>query len=167
MKKITKNLKKRLLSLMAVMVLVFSSMGTAYAAGVETLAPGITEMGDFVFFNNNTTPVKTINGSHVTIYVSWRRADGLYGAPNVDQGIGDVKLTMRIIDANTNAALTSDYVFYYDGTAVDGYVTDEISLDVTQGQKIKIFMDASSVNPATSNGKYRSIYIRGFVAQVS
>lgn len=166
MKKFAKNLKKRLLSFIAAMLLVCISTGTAYAAGVETLEPGITEMGDFVFFNNNTTPVKTINGSHVTIYVNWRRADGLYGAPAADEGIGDVKLTMRIIDANTNTALTSDQVFYYDNTAVNGYVTDEISLDVTQGQKIKIFMDASSVNPATSNGKYRSIYIRSFGAEV-
>lgn len=165
MKKFKMNLRKRLCSLFAIMLLVLSSTGTTYAAGVETLEPGITEMGDFVFFNNNTTPVKTINGSKVTIYVNWRRADGLYGAPNADTGIGDVKLTMQILDSTGNA-ITSPQVFYYDDTAVDGYVTDEISLDVTSGQKIKIFMDASSVDPSSSNGNYRSIYIRAFTAQV-
>lgn len=166
MKKIVVNLKKRLLSFMVVMVLVFSSAGTAYAAGVENLDPGLTEMGDFVFNDTNTTPVKTINGSTASINVSWRRADGLYGAPNVDAGLGDVKLTMQIIDATTDNPLTGKYVFYYDDTAVNGYVNDEIILNVTPGQKIKIWMDASSVNPSQSNGRYRSIYIRNFWAYV-
>lgn len=165
MKKITQNLKKRLLSFMAVMLLIFANTGTAFAAGTETLEPGITEMGDFVFNDTNVTPVKTINGSHVTIYVNWRRADGLYGAPNVDAGLGDVKLTLKILDSSGNS-LTSPQVFYYDDSAVNGYVTDEISLDVTSGQKIRIWMDASSVNPSASNGNYRSIYIRSFGAEV-
>lgn len=167
MKKIAKSWKKRLVSIIACMVLVLSATITSHAAGIEDLDPGITEMGDFVFYNNNTSPAKTVNGSHVTINVAWRRADGLYGAPNADAGLGDVKLSMRILDANTGNALTGTHVFYYDGTATNGYVNDEISLNVTPGQKIQIWMDASSVNPSQSNGKYRSIYIRDFWALVT
>lgn len=166
MKRFTGNLKKQLLSFVAVMLLVLSSAGTAYAAGTETLDPGLTEMGDFVFFNNNTTPVKTINGTNASINISWRKADGLYGAPNADTGIGDVKLTVKILDSSGNA-LTGTHVFYYDdATAVNGYMNNEINLNVTQGQKIRVFMDASSVNPSQSNGNYRSIYIRNFWAFV-
>lgn len=166
MKKFSKKFKVRLLSIITAMIMALSGAVTAYAAGVETLDPGLTVMGTFAFNNNNTTPVKTINGTHVTLYVTWRRADGLYGAPSGDQGIGDVKLTMQILDS-TNNAITGQYVFYYDETASNGYVTDQISLNVTKGQKIRIWFDASSVNPAQSNGKYRSIYIKDFWAVVT
>ena len=159
MKKFSKKFKVRLLSIITAMIMALSGAVTAYAAGVETLYTGITEMGDFAFNDTNLTPAKTVQGSKVTINVAWRKADGLYGSVNGDQGIGDVKLTMQIRDTAGNA-LTGKYVFYYDETAVDGYVSDQISLNVTPGQKIRIWMDASSVNPSQSNGTYRAIYIR-------
>jgi len=138
---------------MAAMIMLFSNTGLAYAAGVETWNPGIVEIGSFTFDNNNTTPAKTINGSHAQIYVRWRKADS-------DRGLGDVKLTMQIRDTKGNA-LTEKYVFYYDDP-VDGYVTDTISLNVTPGQQIRIWFDASSAGQ--SNGNYRSIYIKNFWA---
>ncbi len=166
MKKFSKKFKVRLLSIITAMIMALSGVVTAYAAGVETLYPGITEMGSFAFNDTNITPSKTVQGSKVTINVSWRKADGLYGSINGDQGIGDVKLTMQIRDTAGNA-LTDKYVFYYDETATNGYVNDQISLNVTPGQKIKIWMDASSVNPAESNGRYRTIYFRNFWAVVT
>lgn len=166
MKKSTKSIKVRLLSIISAIVLLLSNSFTTYAAGIETLDPGLTVMGTFAFNNVNTTQAKTVNGTNVTIYVNWRRADGLYGSPNGDAGIGDVKLTMQILDT-TGKALTGKYVFYYDETANNGYVLDEIDLNVTKGQKIRVWFDASSVNPSQSNGRYRSIYIKDFWAFVT
>lgn len=167
MKKITKKLKIRLMSILTCAIVAVSGMAAMPVnAAVTTLNPGVTEMGNFVFSDTNTTTSKTVNGTDVTIYLNWRRADGQYGAPNSDQGLGDVKLTFQILNANTGAAITSKQVCYYDSTAQNGYVTDQVHFTVPYGQKIRVWMDASSVNPSASNGKYRSIYIRSFSAFV-
>lgn len=149
--------------LMAVVLFVNMLTATAHAAGPEILKTGTTYIGSFTFTDTNTTPIKTINGTKVTFQVYWRTADGGGDAPNVDQGIGNTKLTLQIIDANTNKALTSKKVFYPQDND-SWYQYAEISVNVTKGQKVKLWFDASSVG--TSNGKYRSIYVRDYYAVV-
>lgn len=160
-----KNLKRRLFAFIVAISLMLGNSGIAYAAGVETWNKGIIEIGSFTFNNENKTPSKTINGTNVELHFGWRRADGLYGSPAGDQGIGDVKLTIQIFDTAGNA-LTGKYVFYPDEQD-DGLTQSEIDLTVPYGQKIRIWMDASSVNPSQSNGKYRAIYMGEFWAFVS
>lgn len=159
-----KKIKKRLFGVLVAIVMLVTSTNLSYAAGVETWEPGLIEVGSFTFNDENTTPVKTINGTQVSINFGWRRADGLYGSPAGDQGIGDVKLTIQIFDAVGNA-LTGKQVFYPDEGS-NGMTYSNITLNVPYGQKIRIWMDASSVNPSQSNGKYRAIYVKNFWAFV-
>lgn len=160
-----KNLKRRLFAFIVAISLMLGNSGIAYAAGVETWNKGIIEIGSFTFNDENMTPAKTINGTNIELHFGWRRADGLYGSPAGDQGIGDVKLTIQIFDTAGNA-LTGKHVFYPDEQD-DGLTQSEIDLTVPYGQKIQIWMDASSVNPSQSNGKYRAIYMGEFWAFVS
>lgn len=160
-----KNLKRRLFAFIVAISLMLGNSGIAYAAGVETWNKGIIEIGSFTFNDENMTPAKTINGTNIELHFGWRRADGLYGSPAGDKGIGDVKLTIQIFDTAGNA-LTGKYVFYPNEQG-DGLTQSEIDLTVPYGQKIQIWMDASSVNPSQSNGKYRTIYMGEFWAFVS
>lgn len=159
-----KKIKKRLFGVLVAIVMLVTSTNLSYAAGVETWEPGLIEVGSFTFNNQNITPVKTINGTQVSINFGWRRADGLYGSPAGDQGIGDVKLTVQVLDSARNA-ITGKYVFYPDEGS-NGMTYSNITINVPYGQQIRIWMDASSVNPSQSNGKYRAIYVQDFWAFV-
>ncbi len=152
-----------ILTLVLALSTVFSSKVSA--AGTETLNVGETPIGSFTFTNTNTTPIKTIKGTKVTFTVNWRVADGASGAPDVDKGIGDAKLTMKVLDASTGKTIAGPKTFKR-GTGDDTwYLTNSITVNVKYGQKVRVWFDASSVGQ--SNGKYRSIYIRNFEAKVS
>ena len=101
----------------------------------------------------------------MTFKVYWRIADGGASSPKKDTGVGPVKLTLQILDASTNKAITSKKVFYPKDND-SWYQYAEISANVTKGKKVKVWFDASSVNPSGSNGHYRSIYIQGLDAVV-
>lgn len=151
------------LVLVLALATVFSSK--VYAAGPETLKVGYNPIGTFTFTDTNTTPIKKINGTKVTFYVSWRVADGAAKAPDRDRGIGEAKLTMKILDASTGKTIAGPKTFKREAEDDTWYLNDSISAKVKYGQKVRVWFDASSVGK--SNGKYRSIYIHDFFAEVS
>lgn len=163
--KAKKSFRKRFFGLFLSIMMLLSFSTNAFAAGVETLGRGYTDIGSFTFTDTNTTPTKTIQGGHVKFEVLWRVADGGSSAPNIDQGIGEVKLTMQVLDANTGRALTPKRVFTVLENEEAWYTYSAIELDVAEGQKVKVWFDASSVGQ--SNGHFRSIYIASFGAEVS
>ena len=132
---------------------------TVYAAGVETWERGyVYNVGGFTFTNTNTTPTKTINGENLSLILGWKKA-------STDRGIGDVKLTVQILDSTTGNPLTSKLQYYFEDDG-SGYSWVNLTLsNLNYGQKIKIWFDASSVG--SSNGNYRSIEIKTFSAAVS
>lgn len=154
--------RKRIVSIVVLLavILVGNFPTEVNAAGIENLYSGVNNIGGFTFTNVNTTPTKTVEGTSVTFTIKWKKADS-------DAGIGDVKLTMQILDATTGNALTGKYVFTRDATDTEEYITDSFQVNVANGQKIKIWFDASSVDVSTSNGKYRSISISSLWAIVN
>ena len=161
-----KTLSLRVIGMVTALVLLLTGAfaTTAFAAGVEDLNKGYNEMGSFTFTNTNTSPTKTIYGNKVTFYVTWRTADGAADAPDVDAGIGETKLTLKILDANTGTTIAGPLTFTRETTEDSWYMTDEISVNVTPGQQVRVWFDASSAG--ASNGHYRSIYVDAFDAEV-
>lgn len=147
--KIFNSIKKnRITSLFLVLALMLSciSATSVSAAGVETLPGGIYEIGSFTFQDTNLSPTKTVSGTHLGLNVSFKKASS-------DKGLGNVKLTVQIRDANTGALLEEETELANE----NGNKTLTIKLfDLGYaGRKIKIWYDASSAGP--SNGNYRSI----------
>ena len=125
-------------------------------AGEEVLPIGYHSIGSFVFYNNNLTPVKTVEGRYLQLMLG-------YSVASSDSGIGGIRLTVQIRDAYTGAVIGS-----YQGTVERGattYATTQ-SFDLGYaGRKVRIFFDASS--SGASNGNYRSAYIQSFTSHVT
>ena len=122
---------------------------TAYAAGNETWYAGVKYTSTYVFNNCNYTPCKTI-GSTGTLAIigSFRRAD---------TSTSQIKLTMKIIDFDTKQVLSTVVVNDQYNDAVNTTEFCGAYLNVHAGQRIQIFVDASSVsNPP---GYYRTAWI--------
>lgn len=102
--------------------------------------------GAFTFKDNNLTPIKVM-GKTGTLYINGY----FYG----DDGYADsspIKLTFQIRSTSGNILVSR--VFY---DTRNGAVPFSISCNVTQGQQIQLFMDASSIsNPP---GPTRVAYI--------
>lgn len=163
-----KRFSLRIISLVSAMVLLLTGAfaTTAFAAGEETLEVGYNDIGSFTFTDTNTTLGKTIQGTQATFVVSWRIADGVMGAPDVDAGLGDVKLTLKVFDADTGEVLAGPQTFYRENTDDAWYITDEITVNLGRtNRRVKVWFDASSLG--ASNGNYRSIHVRAFEAYVS
>lgn len=115
-------------------------------AGTETWYTGSGLGGDYTFTNNNTTPVKTMgNSGTLRISGSFYGADGYASA-------SPIKLTVRI--QSTSGTVLSSTI------AVDelsGATPFSVSCPVSQGQKIQLFFDASSV--ANPPGIYRKAHV--------
>lgn len=163
----SKKINTRCISLVLTLALMLSSIFSinAFAAGIEDLKPGYNDIGSFTFTDTNTTPVKTVLGTHVDFGVTWRVADGYYGIPNIDKGIGEVKLTLKILDANTGAVLAGPITHIRQPEEDTWFLSTVISANVYYGQKVRVWFDASSVGP--SNGNFRSVHVRDFSAKVS
>lgn len=141
----TKHFSKKLLAFALVAVFVFSAFSTqAFAAGTETWYSSWVNEPKMTITNNNLTPVKTM-GTSGTLHV----AAAVTGRPDLEpSGCPKVQLTVQIRDLSGNV-LASDTV------REDAFMPQvHLSIPVTQGQKVQIFFDVSSVsyNP---NGNYR------------
>lgn len=162
-----KSFSLRAVSLVAALVLLLSGVfaTTASAAGVETLTLGDNDIGSFTFTNTNTTPTKTIEGSKVKFTINWRVADGAQGIPDIDQGIGEAKLTVKVLDANTGTVIAGPYVFQRQSTDDSWFLTHDFTVNLgSPNRAIRLWFDASSVG--ASNGHYRSIHVSSFEAYV-
>lgn len=139
---------------LAMLVSSVSAVNTASAAGNDILPYGEYSIGSFTFTDTNQTPVKTVGASGMLKFgVNWRVAKD-------DKGIGEIKLTVKVKNANTGQVLSS-MVVKRENTDDGYYVYDETpAIYVTKGTKLKIWFDASSVGK--SNGYYRRAYIQYF-----
>ena len=144
------------LLLVCVMILGVFTSTPAHAAGIDTLHYGYNYIGDMTITNNNTTPEKTIPGSTIQIGFRYKRA-------SIDQGVGDIKITMKILDENYNQIGSGQAVTDATGYSYGGYESGYIPLQYA-GQKIHIFFDVSSAG--ASNGHYRSAVIENFYINV-
>jgi|GEM_PF-2202156 len=153
------RIKKSLLGFMLTLSILISSVMplTVSAAGVENLPHGEYSIGSFSFTNTNLTPVKTVTGgSNVKFSIDFQKA-------SFDTGIGPVKLTVQVRDANTGAILRTSSFSLLNNTS--GGMEFSVDLGYT-GRRVQIWFDASSVYPAQSNGNFRSISITKFNSHV-
>lgn len=125
-------------------------------AGVETLPYGGYSIGAFTFTDTNLTPVKTVQGRKISLFINFTKAAS-------DRGIGPVKLSVQIRDTAGNAL--SDVYTYSQTNENDELllIVPEIDLGTT-GRQIQIWFDASSVG--ASNGNFRSIEVFDFQSYV-
>lgn len=115
-------------------------------AGTETWYGGSALAGDYTFENNNLTPVKTM-GQSGTLRIS----GSFYGADGYASA-SPIKLTVEI--RSTSGAVLARTIATDDRT---GSTPFGLSCNVTQGQRIQIFFDASSI--ANPPGIYRSAHV--------
>lgn len=120
---------------------------TVARSGVEVLPYGSYEIGNFTFTDCNYTPVKTVEGSVISLSLLFKKA-------SIDQGTGPVKLTIQICDENCNPISPKWTYSMSENSVMMGATTPDFDLGYA-GRKIRIFTDASSVG--ASNGHYRSI----------
>ena len=115
-------------------------------AGTETWY-GSGFGGSYTFTDYNLTPVKTMGkGGTLVISGSFRGTDGY-------ADVSRIQLTGQIRSAYSGAVKASTLVVD-DRSGATSFV---MSCQVSQGEKIQLFFDASSV--ANSPGIYRSAYI--------
>ncbi len=162
-----KKKTKILLSLLMAFAMLLGGIPSikAAASGRETLPVGAYSVGGFTFTNYNLTPVKTMpnNARTLRFEVVFRKADK-------DAGVGKVKLTVQIRNSRGQAVCTKvvedtsgwNGIYFNRGTQLK---TSQIN--VSPGEKYQIFFDASSVDPAHANGKYRSIEVISFTSFIN
>ena len=156
----TKVLNDSRIRVFALVLAVIMALGAlpipAHAAGVETLHYGENYIGQLTVTDQNTTPEKTIPGGYIRIRFKFKRAD-------IDQGVGNIKITIRILDEDYNQLVSGQAVTDPAGYSFVDYESGYISLGST-GQKIHIWFDVSSAGQ--SNGYYRSARIENFYIDV-
>ncbi|MCI8291382.1 MAG: hypothetical protein HFJ25_03925 [Clostridia bacterium] len=116
----------------------------------ESLPFGSYLIGNFTFKDTNLSQPRIVpsGASSMQFFFSFHKATS-------DTGIGDVKLTVQIRKVNGTVVYT---------TAVNAYSSQKASfwtevINVKPGEQYQIWLDASSVNPAQSNGNFRSITV--------
>lgn len=160
MAKSRKAIYSFLITIMMLMTSTFAS--NVQAAGIETLPPGEHYIGGFTFTNTNLTPVKTLPRNTRTLGFIIR-----FCKSPIDKGIGRVKLNVQVRDINGKKLAEKTL---QDTSDITGWRDTEMFIsvpDVYEGQKIQIFFDALSVNPAESNGNFRSIWVTSFLSYVN
>ena len=145
----SKTFKKLSCLLLTLITLLSVSSTKTYAAGIETWYAGNVYNSTYVFKDCNYTPYKTI-GSNGTLSIlgSFRRAD---------TSTSQIKLTMNVYDYDTKSLLSSVVIYDQHNDAVNTTQFAAAHVNVHAGQRIQIFVDASSVsNPP---GYYRTAWI--------
>ena len=115
-------------------------------AGTETLPLGwylITQ--HFTVYNDNLSPVKTVQGRYLKLKFNWMVAD-------TDTGLGGEIITIQIRDAITGQTLLTDTSSVSGKWILKPY-EHEFDLGYA-GRQIQIYTDVSS--NGVSNGNYRS-----------
>lgn len=143
-----------------------SDVGIVPLSGHDVLNPGYQSIGGFTFTNTNLTPYKTVGqGAQTLKFKIYFRI-----APT-DRGIGKVKVSMQIRDTSGHAlsGVTSAIDRYNPdpNNFVRGTYLETEKIHVNPGQKVQVWFDVSSVNPAESNGNYRSAWVVTFTSIVN
>lgn len=154
-----RKLKRLLVSLVAASALLASTVVPAFAAenaeskasSVETRAGNETWTGSgfggsYTFNNNNLTPVKTM-GKSGTLLIS-----GHFYGNDAFASSSPIILTVEI--RSTSGAVLGRASFYDNRS---GNVPFAVSANVSAGQQIQLFFDASSA--ANPPGIYRSAHV--------
>ena len=115
-------------TLVFAMVLSIASL-TASAAGTETWYSGFVAEAPFTTTGYNLTPTKTIGDSGKLII------NATYRVVDSDKYSTPVNCTLEIRDLNGNVLATTNTTF-------SSKLLIPLSLNVTQGQKIRLYMDA-------------------------
>ena len=155
-----KKLKRLLISLVVSATMLVTTVCPAFAAEetttveTETVSPragtetwtGSGHGGSYTFNNYNLTPVKTMGESgRLLISGSFYGTDGYASS-------SPIKLTVQI--RSTSGAILVNRSFVDDRS---GNVPFSISVNVTAGQKVQLYFDASSI--ANPPGIYRSAFV--------
>lgn len=157
----TKASKLRFSIIMLTLVMMFTSLFAmpASASGPNEVLPlnQVYEIGGFTFTDTNLTPVKIPAGRYLKLGINFKKA-------SIDAGLGNVKLTIKVKDANTGAVIAnSTYTLNaYEGSS-RWLTTNKIDLGYAN-RKIQVWFDASSTGQ--SNGNYRSIQVLEFKSTV-
>ena len=160
MEKIKKKIKRLLVGLVATASMLIVTVSPALAAEesvsmeVENVSPragnetwtGSGFGGAYTFTNNNLTPVKTMGESRTLLISGY-----FYGTDGFASS-SPIKLTFQI--RSTSGAILASKSFIDDRS---GNVPFSISINVTVGQQIQLFLDASSI--ANPPGIYRSAFV--------
>ncbi len=160
MEKIKKKIRRLLVGLVATASMLIATVSPAFAAEdtgsmeVETVSPragnetwtGSGFGGDYTFTNNNLTPVKTM-GKSGTLLIS-----GYFYGTDGFASSSPIKLTVQI--RSTSGTILVSRSFVDDRS---GNVPFSISANVTAGQQVRLFFDASSI--ANPPGIYRSGHV--------
>ena len=159
-----RRLKKRLVAIVALFTLVLVMAVPSFAAESESAENVSVEQdvvarageetwtgsgagGAFRFTDNNITPTKTMGQSGTLLITG-----SFYGTDGYADSV-PIKLTFQIQNSTGTRVLASTVV----NDNRSGYIPFAVSCHVNKGDKIRLFMDASSIsNPP---GILRSAYI--------
>lgn len=155
-----RKIKKLLVGLVASASMLIATVSPALAAEesvsmeVENVSPragnetwsGSGFGGSYTFTNNNLTPIKTI-GESGRLLIS-----GSFYGTDAFASSSPIKLTFQI-RSTSGAVLASTEVI----DTRNGNIPFSVATNVTVGQQIQLFLDASSI--ANPPGIYRSAFV--------
>ena len=162
MEKIKKKIKRLLVGLVATASMLIVTVSPALAADVKETESEVTDSvilragnetwtnsghgGDYTFNNYNLTPVKTMGKSGRLLISGY-----FYGTDGYASS-SPIKLTVQIRSTSGTVLVSRSFV-----DDRSGNVPFSISVNVTAGQQVQLFFDASSIaNPPVI---YRSGYV--------
>ena len=157
-----RKIKRLLVGLVAAATMLTATVVPAFAAESDTVVATVDDSvtpragnetwtgsghgGSYTFTNTNLTPVKTMGRSGTLLISGYFYGDDGY-APS-----SPIVLTVEI--RSTSGAVLGRTSVYDDRS---GNVPFAVSANVSAGQKIQLFFDASSI--ANPPGIYRSAYV--------
>ncbi len=155
-----RKIKKLLVGLLVSASMFITTVSPALAAEetvsmeVETASPragnetwtGSGFGGSYTFTNNNLTPIKTMGKSgRLLISGHFYGTDGFASS-------SPIKLTVQIRSTNGNVLASTEVI-----DTRNGNIHFSVAANVTAGQQIRLFFDASSI--ANPPGIYRSAFV--------
>ena len=159
-----RKIKKLLVGLLVSASMFITTVSPALAAEetvsmeVETASPragnetwtGSGFGGSYTFTNNNLTPIKTMGKSgRLLISGHFYGTDGFASS---SPSSSPIKLTVQIRSTNGNVLASTEVI-----DTRNGNIPFSVAANVTAGQQIRLFFDASSI--ANPPGIYRSAYV--------
>lgn len=158
--RIMRKIKKLLVGLLVSASMFITTVSPALAAEetvsmeVETASPragnetwsGAGHGGSYTFTNNNLTPIKTI-GESGRLLIS-----GSFYGTDAFASSSPIKLTFQIRSTSGTVLASTEVI-----DTRNGNIPFSVATNVTVGQQVRLFLDASSI--ANPPGIYRSAYV--------
>ena len=146
---------KSLVSLLLVLVLSFCNLSACFASDYDTIPlNSVYQIGTFSYTDYCTSGWKIVEGRYLTLYVAFYK-------PTWDAGIGEIKLTVTIRDAYTEALIYEYIAGPTNGTTIVSDTKYNIDMGYA-GRTIKLTLDASSVGPSNGNWRSMTMYLMTF-----